>query len=74
MRTTKQCQKLIFDIAMRVGVSPKLIATRLLSDDDKKDMLNSSITDEQLEAHVRVWHENRMPNYSEGDTEPLKLY
>lgn len=35
-------------------------------------MLNGLLSDETLEAHVRVWMENGMPNYAQGDTTPYK--
>jgi hypothetical protein len=43
-----------------------------LSKDDKNDMVNGLITDEQLEVAVKVWMDNKMPDYANGNTEPYK--
>lgn len=64
--TKQQCQKKLFNIAIKLGVSPKLIATRLLSDEDKADMLNGLINDETLVTAVEVWKEAGMPDYAKG--------
>ena len=39
-------------------VKAELIATRLLSEEDKRDMLAGLLSMEALEAHVNVWKEN----------------
>ena len=39
-----------------------MIATKLLSLEDKEDMLAGILTDEALEAHVKAWIEARMEN------------
>jgi hypothetical protein len=70
--TIAQCQKKLFQVGLKLGVSPKLISTRLLSKEDKQDMLAGLIEDETLECHVQCWMEAGMPNYSEGDSTPYK--
>jgi hypothetical protein len=70
--TIAQCQKKLFQVALKLGVSPKLISTRLLSKEDKQDMLAGLIEDETLECHVQCWMEAGMTNYSEGDSTPYK--
>jgi hypothetical protein len=72
MITQQQCQKRIFNVAIKLGVSPKLIATRLLSIDDKNDMVNGLIPDEVLEIAVRAWMDAGMPDYANGLTNPYK--
>lgn len=42
---------------------------RLLSPDDKQDMLNGLIPDEALEVAVKCWMEAGMPDYANGLTE-----
>jgi hypothetical protein len=66
MLTKEQCQKNLFQLGIKLGVSPKLISTRLLSKEDKQDMLNGLIPDEALECHVKVWMDNGMPDYANG--------
>lgn len=68
--TKEECQKKLFQLGIKLGVSPKLISTRLLSNDDKHDMLNGLVTDEALLCHVKCWMQAGMPNYAEGKTEP----
>ncbi len=72
MLTKQECQKRIFNVAIKLGVSPNLIATRLLSADDKQDMLNGLVPDDTLETAVKCWMAAEMPNYAEGDTRPYK--
>lgn len=70
--TREQCQKKLFNVGIKLGVSPKLISTRLLSIEDKRDMLNGLIPDEALECHVKCWMEAGMPDYANGNTERYK--
>jgi hypothetical protein len=54
---------------MRVGVSPKLISNRLLSTQDKHDMINGLLDTNSLETGVRVWVDSGMPDYASGSCE-----
>ncbi len=63
MLTKEQCQKKIFNVAVKLGVSPKLISTRLLSEEDKNDMLNGLIDDSSLETAVKAWIIAGTPDY-----------
>jgi len=49
-----------------------LISTRLLSKEDKDDMLNGLVSDETLETAVQAWMSAGMPDYANGHTEPYK--
>ena len=69
MPTKEQCQKILFKIGIELGVSPKLIATRLLSKEDKQDMLDGLIPIDSLVTAVRVWMMNGMPDYANGKFE-----
>lgn len=51
-RTTEDCKRIIFNLGIKFGVSPKLIATRMLTPQAKCDMLNGDLTIEQLEMWV----------------------
>ena len=66
MLKKEQCQKKIFQIAIKFGVSPTLISMRLLSKQDKHDMLSELVPDETLEAAVKCWMEAGMPDYANG--------
>ena len=72
MLTKEQCQKKIFQVAIKLGVSPRLITTRLLSTDDKHDMMNGLLDDESLEMHVSAWMASGMPDYTNGTCELYK--
>ena len=50
-------------------VKADLISTRLLSKEDKQDMLSGLISDETLLTAVKCWMEAGTPNYSNGNTE-----
>lgn len=52
-------------------VKAELISTRLLSEEDKKDMLDGSLTDDVLLTAVKAWRDNGMRDYSNGNTAPL---
>lgn len=58
--TKQECQRIIFNLGIKFGVSPKLISTRMLNAQDKCDMLNGDLTIEQLEKSVEVAKENGM--------------
>lgn len=72
MLTKEQCQRKLFHLGIKLGVSPKLIATRLLSIDDKQDMLNGLVPDDALITAVKVWIAAGMPDYANGCTRPYK--
>lgn len=72
MPTKAECQKILSNLGWLFGVSPRLIATRLLSEDDKRDMLNAELPMDTLECAVRVWIENKMPDYANGHRSPYK--
>jgi hypothetical protein len=59
-------------IGKMLCVKAELISTRLLSDEDKQDMLNGRLPLEALIAHVKIWISNGMPDYAHGKTEPYK--
>jgi hypothetical protein len=54
---------MIFNAGIKLGVSPRLIATRLLSPEDKEDMTKGLISIVELEAAIAVWRDNGMLDY-----------
>lgn len=70
--SSDKCRRMIFDIGLALGVSPKLISTRLLSKQDKDDMLAGELTKETLTSHVSIWNKMGMLDYSEGSCEPYR--
>lgn len=56
--TIIECKRMLFKLAISYGVSPKLISERLLSKEDKQDMLDGFISFETLDCFVRVWIEH----------------
>lgn len=47
-------------------VKAELISTRLLSKEDKQDMLNGFLPIDALLTHVKIWRDNKMPDYANG--------
>jgi len=47
-------------------IKAELISTRLLSREDKQDMLSGLLPIESLICHVKVWKEHGMYSYSDG--------
>ncbi len=72
MHTKEECQRQLFKIGIELGVSPKLISTRLLSKDDKDDMVRGLIPIDSLVTAVRVWMGNGMQDYANGSYERYK--
>ncbi len=72
MPSEKECKSMIFKLAIKNGVSPKLIASRLLSHDDKQDMLEGIVTEPQLDTAIKCWQKLGMPNYACGNHETYK--
>lgn len=70
--TDDDCKKILSKLGLKLGVSPKLIATRLLSDEDKEDMRNGEIPIDSLEIHIKLWMKAGLPDYAHGDDKPLK--
>ena len=70
--TKEQCKSKIFKIAIKLGCPPNLIATRLLSEEDKLDMIEGLVPDDAIEAHVRAWMDAGMPDYAHGSDIPYK--
>lgn len=48
-------------IGFKLGISPSIISTKLLNQDDKNDMLNGDLTPEILELHVKLWMDRTIP-------------
>jgi len=68
MPTETDCKRLIFKVAISLGVSPNLIATRLLDASDKQLMLDGEIDETVLDCGVRSWIEAGCPDYVSGCT------
>lgn len=59
---------------MKHQAQPKLISERLLSAEDKQDMLAGLLSYETLDAHVKVWKEHGMCDYANGSFERYKHF
>lgn len=70
--TDSECKDIIRRLGKRLNVEPRLITTRLISEDDKQDMREGNLPVKSLEVHVKVWMENGMCDYAHGKTIPLK--
>lgn len=65
-------QKIISQVAWTLGVSPGLISTRLLDDNDKNDLRYGLLDCDALKCHVEAWKANGMPDYAHGKDVPMK--
>jgi len=54
-------------------VKAELITTRLLSDDDKNDMMNGDLPIEALQTHVAIWVHYGMPDYRNAKFVPYAI-
>lgn len=70
--TEQQCKKMLFNLGLKLGVSPNLISTRLLSKEDKQDMLNGLVPVDVLEIFIKIWMKEGMPDTVNGKDEPYK--
>ena len=70
--TDSECKDIIRRLGKRLNVEPRLITTRLMSEDDKNDMREGNLPVKSLEVHIRVWIENGLCDYAHGKTIPLK--
>lgn len=68
-RTVEECKKMLFKLAIKYGVAPKLISERLLSKEDKEDMLYGLVSFNTLDFFVNVWKDQGMRNYANGTGE-----
>ena len=66
--TVVECKKILSKLGMKLGVSPRLISERLLSDQDKTDMMEGILEISSLEFSIAVWMDNGMPDYAHGKT------
>lgn len=70
--SVEQCKDLLKIVGKMLCVKAELISTRLLSKEDKQDMMDGNVPIESLITHVTVWMENGMPDYANGKTDPYK--
>ena len=66
MPTAEECKKILSSLGFKLGVSPRLISVRLLSAQDKEDMINGLVPITSLEKAVEVWRDTGMRNYADG--------
>lgn len=72
MISDEECKKIISKLGWALGVSPKLITTRLLDDLDKNYIRHGLIDIVDLKKAVEVWRDNGMPDYAHGKDVPMK--
>lgn len=70
--SVEQCKDLLKMIGQALCVKAELISTRLLSKEDKQDMLNELVPVETLMTAVKCWIKAGMPDYANGHTDPYK--
>ena len=67
------CKRIIRRIALKHKIEPRLITTRLMSEDDKEDMRRGDLPMTALDLHVELWIKAGLPDYAHGKTEPLEI-
>ncbi len=70
----EKCKSMLFKCAIKYGIAPKLISERLLSREDKEDMLNGLVSFETLDCFVAVWKEQGMCNHTDGSGSPYEHF
>jgi hypothetical protein len=71
--TKDECKRILSKLGFKLGISPTLISTRLMSKDDKNDMMEGSLPIESLECHIIAFKASGMPDYANGNTKPLVI-
>ena len=69
-----QCKDLLQTVGKMLCVKADLIRTRLLSEEDKHDMLNGDLPIDTLVCGVKTWMDAGMPDYAHGLSEPMKKF
>ncbi len=67
----RACRHIIRDMGASLGVSAKTIVTKLMSEDDKNDMRNGTLSINCLECHIKAWIKSGMPDYMAVKNIPL---
>ena len=72
--TVDECKRWLFKLGMKHGIAPRLISERLLSKEDKEDMLGGLVSFDTLDCHVKTWKEYGMCNYANGSMKEYEHY
>lgn len=64
--TEREAKSTLFKLGIEYGVNPALISNRLLSKEDKQDMLKGLIPLETLKTAVECWIQAGKPDYVNG--------
>lgn len=72
--TEQQCKSIIFNLGIKYGISPARISLKLLSKEDKTDMLNGDIPLDCLDLAVKLWIEAGCPDYANGCSKPTRRF
>jgi hypothetical protein len=65
-----ECKQMLIRICKKLCVNTRLVAEKLLDQDAKNDMRNGNFSADALEAHIKTWFENGMPDYVKGTCKP----
>ena len=68
--TREECKKAVKMLSIDLKVSPKLVISRLLSEQDKVDMTEGLVPIDALRCHIEAWRDNDMPDYVKGHEAP----
>lgn len=72
MRTKKECQKILFDLGIRLGLSPRLMSDHLLDDNDKIDMMSGVLSIEALQSSIELFKLHTLPALLQEQEDKLK--
>ncbi len=65
--TVEECKRMLFKLALKHGIAPKIISSRLLSAADKDDMLGGYIPFETVDCFIESWKQTGMGDYANGN-------
>lgn len=71
--TDLQCKRILSKLGFKYGVSPRLLAMRLLIDLDKDEMRVGVMEISALETHTSVWCGIGKPDVASGSIEPTEI-
>lgn len=74
IRSDALCKEIIRFLAKRHKIDPKLIVTKLMSEDDKNDLRDGNLSENVFSKHIEVWIKKGCPDYRNGEIkrEPKK--
>ena len=71
--TRDEVFRILSKLGFALGVSPNLIITRLLDDNDLTNAMIAGLDISSLRASIAVWRDNGFCDYAHGKTVPMSM-